>query len=142
MSSDTTVASEQMLVMVDCRSSETRQLYWEASLDFVMGHLHRQWIDAFLLAPEHVATVLLHLYNSQFQRWETGSSAKPSKPLSTQEKHETPVLVVDAMEQAAFLQRGKEEAISTNDRTCIVIIPGYDAGHVLTGRKKNIQDAK
>ena len=126
MSPDTTVVSEQMLVMVDCRSYETRQLYWEASLEFLMGYLHSQWLDAFLLPPEYVATVLLRLYNSQFQRWETGSSTKPSKSLSTQEKHEIPVLVVDAMEQAAFLKRGKEEAISTNDRTCIVVIPGIN----------------
>ena len=76
-----------------------------------MGYLHRHWIDAFLLAPEHVATVLLHLYNSQFRKWETCSSAKPSRSLSNQEKHERPVLVVDTMEQAAFLKRGKEEAI-------------------------------
>ena len=107
-----------------------------------MGYLHRNWIDAFSLAPEHVATVLLHLYNSQFREWETCSSAKPSRSLSNQEIFEIPVLVVDAMEQAAFLKRLKDEAIENSDRTCIVVIPGYDAGHVLAGRNKNIQSAK
>ena len=139
LSPETTVPSEQMLVMVDCRSYETRQLYWEASLEYGMGFLHRHWIDAFSLAPEHVATVLLHLYDSQFHEWETGPNEKPSRSLSNQEKDEIPVLVVDAMEQVAFLKRGKEQAIENSDRTCIVVIPGYDAGHVLAGRNKNIQ---
>jgi hypothetical protein len=103
MSSDTNVPSEQMLVMLDCRGYDIRQLYWHATLDFVMTFLPKQWMEVFAIPPEHIATVLLHLYNSQYQKWETCSKAKGSRSLSTQDKHEIPVLVVDALEQAAFL---------------------------------------
>ena len=62
MDSYTKVASEQMLVMLDSRGFEIRQLYLLVAIDFVMTYLPKQWMDVFRIPPRahrHIAAAPL-----------------------------------------------------------------------------------
>ena len=99
-------------------------------------------MGTFRFPHEHIASVLLHLYNLRLDEWKSTPSPKACKSLNPQQKAEMPVLVIDLFEQAEFLLRGKgagKAPIKSIERTHLIIIPGYDVRHILAGRTNSIE---
>jgi tRNA 2-selenouridine synthase SelU len=89
-----------------------------------------------------MAAVLVHLYDQRYQTWQMCSEPKACKSLSSAQKSGIMALVVDALELGDFLRRGKEAGkndIKSIERTFQVVVPGYNAQHLLSARSNNIE---
>ena len=62
---DDDVPLEQVLQMVDCRSSDTRALYNWAVLEFLEVYLPNTYIEGNHIPIWQLATVLQHLHNDR-----------------------------------------------------------------------------
>jgi hypothetical protein len=62
---DDDVPHEQVLQMVDCRSSDTRALYRRAVLEFLEQYLPNTYIEGNHIPIWHLATVLQQLHNDR-----------------------------------------------------------------------------
>jgi hypothetical protein len=76
LASDHGALGEQTLEMLDCRSFEVRHLYKDAIYDFLLTFLAREWVGTFRFPHEHIASVLLHLYNQRLDEWKSTPSPK------------------------------------------------------------------
>jgi hypothetical protein len=132
------VPGEQMLQMVDSRFSDTRAIYKLAILTFIHETLPKTYMTELCIPAAHLATVLLQLYKDREALWKSCVKGKPAKTLNA-DKETAPALVVDALKQGAFLARGLEkQVVSDEDRTFLVAFPGYDVRQVPSTRSNGI----
>ena len=99
-----------------------------------------QYINDHQIPFAHLATVLLKLHKDRETAWESCKEGKDPLTLTQTQKAKTPVLVLNALDQGAFLHLGKMEP-AVAQKTFMLAVPGYDVRQVAAVRDKGINDA-
>jgi hypothetical protein len=131
---------EQVLQMSDHRFADMRALYRGAVLEFLKEYLPKQYIHDHQIPFAHLATVLLKLHKDRETAWESCKEGKDPLTLTQAQKTKTPVLILNALDQGAFLHLGKMEP-AADQKTFLLAVPGYDVRQVPAVRNKGIDDA-
>ena len=63
------VAGDQRLKMLDCRTPEMREVYWQEIFTFLNFFIDQTWEREYGISPAHIATVLLHIFNERENKW-------------------------------------------------------------------------
>ena len=63
------VAGDQRLKMLDCRTPEMREVYWQEIFAFLNFFIDQTWEREYGISPAHIATVLLHIFNERENKW-------------------------------------------------------------------------
>jgi hypothetical protein len=137
---DEDIVGKQVLEMVDCRGPEMRALYRKAAHEFLTEWLPNTFVKDHHIPHAHLATVLLQLHEDREKACESGVDLQDPLPLTQVEKAKIPVLVLDAFQQASFLQDEKKTNLPDKDRTFLVAFPGFDISQVLATRAKDMAD--
>ena len=120
--------------MSDLRFSETRALYKAAVLEFLEEHLPTHYIKDHQIPVAHLASVLLRLQMDRETAWESCKEGKDPLTLTQTQKAKTPVLVLNSLDQEAFLHLGKMEP-APEQKTFMLAVLGYDMRQVPAVRK-------
>jgi hypothetical protein len=137
---DSANPGEQVLQMSDHRFADMRALYRVAVLEFLKEYLPKQYIHDHQIPFAHLATVLLKLHKDRETAWESCKEGKDPLTLTQAQKTKTPVLILNALDQGAFLHLGKMEP-AADQKTFLLAVPGYDVRQVPAVRNKGIEDA-
>jgi hypothetical protein len=130
----------QVLEMVDCRGPEMRALYRKAAHEFLTEWLPNTFVKDHHIPHAHLATVLLQMHEDRQTACEFGKKLQDPLPLTQVEKAKIPVLVLDAFQQASFLQHESKAELPDDKRTFLVAFPGFDMSQVPAARAKDIAD--
>ena len=93
--------------MTDCRSAETRRVYYEAIRDFMVYTVEQDWIEQYAIPPAHMAAVLLHIYKEREAMWTSCVEPENATLIPNQKKNKIPVLITNSIDHGIFLANGK-----------------------------------
>ena len=104
---DSAPPGEQLLQMTDCRTAETRAIYYAAIRDFMVFTVDQDWINQYAIPAAHMATVLLHIHKERETMWTSCAEPKDATLIPSLKKDKTPVLITNAIHHGIFISYGK-----------------------------------
>ena len=113
---DSANLGEQLLQMVDNRLSIARSIYLAAIKKFHMEDLLNFYIRKHRIPIALLATVLLQVFKNRESSWKECKEGLKAETLSSKDKEQTPVFIVDALKFGAFLNMPKRTIIA-NEKT-------------------------